>query len=106
MPPALAGSARWPARVGLVSYYRPGPRWRRTATGARFDGRGMTAAASWLPMGARVRVTLLATGRSAVVTIDDRMGRSKRLLDLSVAAARRLGMLHAGVARARVRRVK
>jgi len=104
--PAAARSAPWPARVGLVSFYGPGPRWHRTASGAVFNARALTAASAMLPLGARVRITVLASGRSVVVTVNDRMPRSGRLLDLSLGAARALGIVHLGVAWARVRRLR
>ena len=61
-------------------------------------GEGLTAAHRTLPFGTRVRVTDLKTGRSVIVTINDRgpFGRH-RVLDLSIAAARALGMLNRGV---------
>jgi rare lipoprotein A len=67
---------------------------------AYYSGRGggLTAAHRTLPFGTRVRVTDLKTGRSVIVTINDRgpFGRH-RVLDLSIAAARALGMLNRGV---------
>jgi len=70
----------------------------RTANGEPFDGTSMTAAHRTLPFGTKLRVTY--QGRTVVVRINDRgpyvRGRS---LDLSTAAARKLGMLKAGVAR-------
>jgi rare lipoprotein A len=70
----------------------------RTANGERFTGKAMTAAHRSLPFNTRLRVTY--QGRSVVVRINDRgpfiRGRS---LDLSTGAARKLGMVRAGVAR-------
>lgn len=67
---------------------------------AYYSGRGggLTAAHRTLPFGTRVRVTDPKTGRSVIVTINDRgpFGRH-RVLDLSQAAARALGMLDRGV---------
>jgi rare lipoprotein A len=59
----------------------------------------MTAAHHWLPFGTRVRVTLLGTGRQIVVTITDRLGAARRIIDLSAGAAKELGMFGRGVAR-------
>lgn len=70
----------------------------RTANGERFNGTSMTAAHRTLPFGTKLRVTY--RGKSVVVRINDRgpfiRGRS---LDLSRAAAAKLGMIEAGVAR-------
>jgi len=61
-------------------------------------GHGLTAAHRTLPFGTRVRVSDPKTGRSVIVTINDRgpFGRH-RVLDLSTSAARALGMLGRGV---------
>ncbi|HEX3939786.1 MAG TPA: septal ring lytic transglycosylase RlpA family protein [Xanthobacteraceae bacterium] len=61
-------------------------------------GGGLTAAHRTLPLGTRLRVTDPKTGRSVIVTINDRgpFGHH-RVLDLSIGAARALGMLDRGV---------
>lgn len=98
-PPALPSPVSPEVQVGLASWYGPRHHGSPTASGARFDMRALTAAHPTLPMGTRVRVTLAATGRSVVVTVNDRgphVGR--RIVDLSWRAARHLGLLQAGVA--------
>ncbi|HET6183799.1 MAG TPA: septal ring lytic transglycosylase RlpA family protein [Acetobacteraceae bacterium] len=88
----------WQPQVGKASFYgRPMSKFRRTASGARFDPEALTAAHPWLPFGTKVRVTVERTGRSVVVTITDRLGNSRRIIDLSVGAARRLGITRQGV---------
>lgn len=84
--------------TGTASYYGKGHQGRPTASGQRFDDKLMTAAHPWLPLGSKVRVTLLGTGRSVVVMINDRMPARRRIVDLSLAAARALGMVHRGIA--------
>jgi rare lipoprotein A len=70
-----------------------------TASGQRFDMRELTAAHRTLPLGTRVRVTNLLNGRSIVVTITDRGPFVKdRVIDLSHAAARQIGLLGPGTA--------
>lgn len=82
---------------GVASYYGT-ESGSRTATGEKFDGRGMTAAMpSRSMLGKRVRV--IYRGRSVVVRVND-IGPAKRLhrvIDLSKAAAAKLGMIDAGV---------
>jgi rare lipoprotein A len=92
-------SGTW-RQVGIASWYG-GSRWqgRLTAAGVRYDDRQLTAAHASLPMGSRVRVTVAETGRSIVVTINDRPGTRKRIIDLSRAAAQELGILSRGIAR-------
>lgn len=66
-------------------------------------GAGLTAAHKTLPFGTRVRVTDLKTGRSVIVTINDRGPFNRgRVLDLCTKAARALGMIGRGVAYVRV----
>lgn len=87
---------------GPASYYGRGFAGRRTASGERFDPRAMTAASPSLPFGTRVRVTR-AGGQSVTVRINDRCGcPGGRIIDLSEGAARRLGMIKAGVVTVRV----
>ena len=65
----------------------------------------LTCAHPTAPFGTRLRVTDLASGRSVVVTVNDRGPFSDgRIVDVSLAAARRLGMVRRGVARVRVDR--
>lgn len=77
----------------------------RTANGERFDGSSMTAAHKTLPFGTRLKVSY--NGRSVTVRINDRGPYSKgRHLDLSRAAAAKLGMINAGVATVCVTRLR
>ena len=82
---------------GMASYYGDAHAGNRTASGERFDPDGMTAAHRSLPFGTRLRVTDPATGRSVVVRVNDRGPFHKsRILDLSEAAARELGIVRRG----------
>lgn len=91
-------SGAW-RQVGTASWYG-GRRWqgRLTASGVRYDERQLTAAHASLPIGSVVRVTVADTGRSVIVTINDRPGTRKRIIDLSRAAAIELGILSRGIA--------
>jgi rare lipoprotein A len=83
---------------GMASYYSY-EGGNRTATGERFNPQGLTAAHRSLPFGTRVRVTNTGNGRSVVVRINDRGPFIRgRVIDLSVSAARELGMISSGVA--------
>ena len=89
--------------VGRASYYGPGFAGRRTASGEVFHPEELTAAHRFLPLGTKVRVTNLNNGNSVLVTINDRGPYVRgRHIDLSVAAARVLGMLGQGVCRVRM----
>ncbi|HEV2425479.1 MAG TPA: septal ring lytic transglycosylase RlpA family protein [Terriglobia bacterium] len=90
-------------QYGVASWYGPGFLWHRTASGARFDPGQLTAAHRTLPLGTCVKVTNLRNGRSVVVKVTDRGPWVRgRLIDLSRAAAERLGFKHRGVAPVRV----
>lgn len=98
---AFAGDLRdasFRAYEGIASYYGPRHNGHRTASGGRFDQTQMTGAHAWLPFGTRVLVTAIGSGRSVVVTITDRMAARRRAIDLSMGAARRLGILGRGIA--------
>lgn len=92
-------------QVGLASFYGKRFHGRRTASGARYDMHALTCAHRSAPFGTRLRVTALESGRSVVVTVTDR-GPFKRgrVVDLSLAAARRIGMVKRGVVKVRVER--
>ncbi|HET9325777.1 MAG TPA: septal ring lytic transglycosylase RlpA family protein [Candidatus Eisenbacteria bacterium] len=90
-------------QMGVASYYAGRWHGRRTASGERFDMHEMTAAHRTLPFGTRVRVTNLKNGRDVVVRINDRgPWKKKRVIDVSYAAARKLGMIGPGTVRVRL----
>ena len=80
-----------------ASYYGPGFAGKLTANGERFDPEQLTAAHRTLPFGSIVKVTNAATGKSVEVKVNDRGPfHGNREIDLSVAAAREIGMLASG----------
>lgn len=92
--------------TGVASYYAYKYHGRATASGERFDMNEFTAAHQTLPFGARVRVTNLDNGKSVTVRINDRGPFVKgRVIDLSLAAAKRIDMINAGLANVEVRQV-
>jgi rare lipoprotein A len=98
---ALFGCSKEPTHTlhGVASWYGYPHHGRITASGRRFDMHEFTAAHRTLPMGTRLRVTNLTNGRSVIVTITDRGPFvRKRVVDLSYAAARVIGMLGPGTA--------
>lgn len=102
-PTRRIGLVKHRQMVGLASWY--GAHWqgRITASGKPFNDRKMTAAHRTLPLDTRVKVTNLENGRSVEVTITDRGPYVPgRVIDLSKAAARKLGMLKQGLAPVRI----
>jgi rare lipoprotein A len=91
------------SQEGIASWYGPGYHGNKTASGERFDQDDLTAAHPSWSFGTRVRVTLLSTGRSVVVRINDRFPAHKgRIIDISRAAARQLGLIGPGSGRVRL----
>ncbi len=91
------------SEVGLASWYGPPYAGRKGADGTVYDQNAMTAAHLTLPLGTLVRVTNLTTNQSAVVRITDRGPFVRgRIIDLSLAAAKAIGVYRVGVARVRV----
>ena len=90
---------------GIASWYGPGFHGKSTANGEEFDKHDLTAAHPTLPMPSLVRVTRLDNGKNLVVRINDRGPFAKgRIIDLSKAAAQRLGIT--GLAKVRVQYLK
>ncbi len=88
------------AEDGLASWYGGKFHGRMTSSGEMFDTNSLTAAHRTLPFGTIVKVTNLDNGRSVLVKINDRGPFVEgRIIDLSRAAARQLGMIDTGVAR-------
>ncbi|HEY8517817.1 MAG TPA: septal ring lytic transglycosylase RlpA family protein [Candidatus Binatia bacterium] len=96
-------SVQPPIQEGIASWYGPGFHGQRTASGETYNQHGMTAAHRTWPLGTRVRVTNLENGRQVTVRINDRGPFvDDRILDLSYAAARKLGMVESGTCSVRV----
>jgi rare lipoprotein A len=100
---AVAGGDAAFKQKGIASYYADRFQGRKTASGVRYDKRALTAAHKTLPLGTKVRVTNLKSGESVDVEINDRGPHVKgRVVDLSKAAARELGMTGAGLVKVQV----
>ncbi len=91
-------SGDWKGETGVASFYGRAHQGRRTAGGSRFNEMALTAAHPWLPFGTKVLVTAERTGRAVVVTITDRLPNGRRVIDVSLAAARALGFVGQGLA--------
>lgn len=89
---------------GKASYYGSKFHGRKTASGERFDQNKLTCAHGSLPFGCRLRVTNLRNNKSVEVKVNDRGAFHKydRIVDLSKAAAKKIGMLHSGVAEVKI----
>ena len=89
--------------TGTASFYADEFNGRTTANGEIYDMNNLTAAHSTYPFNTIVKVTNLINGKNVEVRINDRMPQFKgRIIDLSLAAAKQIGMLNAGIQNVRV----
>ncbi|WP_298608811.1 septal ring lytic transglycosylase RlpA family protein [uncultured Thiothrix sp.] len=90
--------------VGMASFYAKKFHGRFTASGERYSNDGFTAAHSLLPFGTKLKVTNLRNKRFVVVTVNDRgaFPAYGRIVDLSRAAAKELGMIGRGTAKVKL----
>lgn len=92
---------------GMASYYSTGFNGKRTASGEIFNKNAFTAAHREFPFGTLLRVTNLGNDKSVDVTVNDRGPFKKgRIIDLSEAAARAIGMIQSGTAEVRIQVLK
>lgn len=95
---AATAAAAGDATSGTAAWYGRKFAGRRTASGQRFNPHAMTAAHPTLAFGTRVKVTNTKNNRSVVVTINDRGPSSPgRIIDVTQAAAKKLGFIRAGL---------
>jgi rare lipoprotein A len=91
------------AQEGEASYYADSLNGQQTASGELYDKGALSAAHRSLPFGTKVKVTYLKSGLSVVVIINDRgPNANDRIIDLSGAAAKRIGLIDAGHGRVRL----
>lgn len=94
------------AQEGEASYYADSLDGNKTASGELYDKTKMTAAHRTLAFGTKVKVTYLKTGKSVTVTINDRGPHAKgRIIDVSGAAAKALGMVEDGHGKVRLEKI-
>jgi rare lipoprotein A len=99
----LESSSESKVHFGAASWYGPGFHGKLTASGEVFDENQFTAAHKTLPLGSRVRVTNLENGNAVEVAINDRGPFvDGRIIDLSKAAAKTLGIINDGIARVKL----
>jgi len=88
---------------GMASYYADSLNGNPTASGEAYDRTELTAAHRTLSFGTRVKVTNLDNGQSVVVRINDRGPHVEdRVIDVSGAAAQKLGLIESGTAKVKV----
>ena len=82
---------------GVAMFYSDKFQGKKTASGEVYDKNGLTASHKKLPYGTKVKVTNVETGKSVVVTVNDRMAtRNPAVIDVTRRAAEELGFAKAG----------
>ncbi len=85
----------------MASYYSNRLHGRRMSDGTRYHRDSLTCAHKKYPLGSMLKVTNIKNGKSVVVRVADRC-RGRRIIDLSYAAAKEIGLIASGVAMVRV----
>ena len=102
-PPRASTTPKAEPEIGIASWYGEEFQGSQTANGETYDLNGLTAAHPTLPFGTKVRVTNLDNSKKILLRINDRGPRfGQRLIDVSWAAAKRLGFVGRGTTRVRV----
>ena len=92
---------------GTATFYSNRFEGKKTASGEVYDKKALSAAHPKYAFGTRLRVTNLENGKSAVVTVNDRMKRTAQgVIEVTPRVASLLGFAKAGTARVRVEVVK
>jgi rare lipoprotein A (peptidoglycan hydrolase) len=103
VPPYFHAMEQEEHQTGVASWYGRKFQGNTTASGEAYDLNGLTAAHPTLPFGTTIRVTNLRNSKTVMLRVNDRgphIGR--RLIDVSWAAAKRLGFVHSGITPVRV----
>ena len=101
---AVAPAATGDVTTGKAAWYGKKFNGRKTASGQRFNASALTAASNTLPFGTLVRVTNVKTKKSVTVRINDRGPKqADRIIDVTRAAAAKLGMLKSGLAEVEIK---
>jgi len=91
---------------GIASYYGNSLHGHRTYSGEKYHKDSLTAAHKTLPMGTMVKVTNLKNDSVVIVKINDKMGSTKRIIDLSMAAAKKLNFVRVGLTKVTVETIE
>ena len=88
---------------GIASYYAEEFDGRQTANGETYDMNALTCAHRTLPFNTRLKVTNLENGSTVILRVNDRGPfKAGRIVDVSLSAAKQLGMIPTGTARVRL----
>ncbi len=91
---------------GIASYYGNSLHGHRTYSGEKYHKDSLTAAHRTFPMGTLIKVTNLKNDSTVIVKVNDKMGSTKRIIDLSMAAAKKLNFVRAGLATVTIEKIE
>lgn len=89
-------------QTGTASYYADKFHNRPTSSGEKYDKNELTAAHKSLPFGTILLVTNLKNDSTVLLKVNDRIGTNKRIIDVSLAGAKQLNFVRAGLAKVRI----
>jgi rare lipoprotein A len=90
-------------QTGTASYYAPKFHLRKTSSGEKYHKDSLTAAHKSLPFGTKLKVVNLSNQKSVIVRVNDRLPKkSKRVIDLSYAAAKQLDFIRKGLTKVEI----
>ena len=93
--------------IGIASFYSAKFEGRQTANGEIFSNSKMTCACNRLPLGTWVKVTSVKNGKSIIVKVNDRLApHMTRVVDLTLAGAKKLDFVSAGLTQVKVEVLK
>ncbi len=94
------------SQTGVASYYAAKFHGRRTASGQVYHKDSLTAAHKTLAFGTVLKVTNLSNDSVVIVRINDRMGKTSHILDLSMAGAKQLNFVRNGIAKVKLEKIR
>ena len=93
-------------KYGKASFYHNKFEGRKTASGEIFRQSEMTAACNVFPLGTYLEVTNIDNGKKIVVKVNDRIGTNKRIIDLSLSAAKKLNFIKKGITDVKIEKME
>ena len=92
-------------QTGTASFYANKFEGRKTASGETFRQDSLTAAHKSLPFGTKLKVTNLSNDSVVIVRVNDRLGNSSRVIDLSLKAAQQLNFVQKGLTKVTLEKI-
>ena len=101
----ISGSNKDVYQTGTASFYANKFEGRKTASGEIFRQDSLTAAHKSLPFGTMLKVTNISNDSVVIVKVNDRIGNSSRVIDLSLKAAQKLNFVNKGLTKVTLEKI-